>query len=304
MRVFLGEVLSHFLNASLQSPLPIRGCMAVLEFLDIVHAGIMPLLDLKNAPPESMTNLAGYSESPFEAEALMAELNSLSSSCINYMARAERSSIMAKDLLCGSNISDEACFVQKNESNDVEVTCPSVEPIIPASFADELQQATHEALKIAMIERDEAQASLIASSVLHVHEIERERKQGELMKRKLQNVEGQANRLQIGGLFVDRFKDPQIQEAQRLLEDTVKKMEEEIRTLGIQLAQEVAEKTAAKLETYRLTELMNLMKSSAASDKKALEQELQRTRKQLISAESKLLCEGKDPSSPFKNHQD
>ena len=41
--VIPGEVLTEFLNATLQSPMPISSCMAVLKFLDIVDAGVMPI---------------------------------------------------------------------------------------------------------------------------------------------------------------------------------------------------------------------------------------------------------------------
>ena len=142
----------------------------------------------------------------------------------------------------------------------------------------------HNALKSVMTERDEAQASLIASSLLHVHEVERERKHGDLAKKKYLAAEAEAKRLQQGGLFADRFKDQRSQEwkeVQRHLEEMVKHADNEIETLSQQLTKEVADKTSAKLEVYRLRDSMKHLRDSDTAEKQALADELRKAREQL-----------------------
>jgi vacuolar-type H+-ATPase subunit I/STV1 len=270
--------------------MPVSGCMAVLEFLDIVDAGIMPV-DFNgddNATawiPKSIPR-----DSSNEAVDRAQEIAALTATCLTCLLRAETSGILSQKLGLRQFENENKTIPNTGRSASMPNSAPFLEPLLPASISEGLKAAMHSALKNVMTDRDDAQASLIASSVLHVHEIERERKKGELAMKKLQVVEAHLKRQQQGGLFAERFKDPRIEDSknvQKSLEEMLKGSEEEINELCKQLAKEVAEKTAAKLEIYRLQEIANHLRASDSAEKKALEDELRKVRAELAEAKKK-----------------
>jgi hypothetical protein len=285
--VSLGEVLAEFLNSALSSPMPVPGCMAVLEFLDIVDAGVMPVDINGDDIATPLMAKAIPRDNSNERVDRAPEIMSLTASCLTYLLRAEASGILSQKLGLPQQETKKKKVPNMNRSASMPNSTPFLEPLLPASISEGLRDAMHSALKNVMTDRDDAQASLIASSVLHVHEIERERKKGELAKKKLQIAEAHLKRQQQGGLFAERFKDPRIEDLKNVqtnLEEMLKGSEEEISTLCTQLAKEVAEKTAAKLEIYRLQEITKHLRASDSAEKQALEDELHQARVQLAEA--------------------
>lgn len=270
--------------------MPVSGCMAVLEFLDIVDAGIMPVDFNGDDTDTPLTTQSIPRDSSDQALDRAPEIMALTASCLTYLLRAEASGILSQKLGSRQHENKKNKVPNMNRSASMPNSAPFLEPLLPASISEGLRDAIHSALKNVMTDRDDAQASLIASSVLHVHEIERERKKGELAMKKLQVAEAHLKRQQQGGLFAERFKDPRVEDSkivQNSLEEMLKGSEEEIKALGKQLAQEVAEKTAAKLEIYRLQEITNHLRASDSAEKKALEEELRKARAALAEANEK-----------------
>lgn len=293
-----GEVLTEFLNAALQSPLPISACMAVLEFLDIVDAGVMPIDE--NGKEASMALIAHSKQRGTENEPLdrAPEIVALTASCLTHLLRAEASGVLAQKLGHAEEQKVEKKAHSFRRSTTMPTTVPFLEPLLPLSITEGLRDAVHDALKNVMTERDEAQASLIASSLSHLHEVERERKHGDLAKKKLLAAEAETKRLQQGGLFAERFKDPrgcqEWKDAQKHLEEMVKNADNEIKALSQQLAREAADKTAAKLEAYRLEDSMKHVRASDLAEKKALADELRKARELVEELKEKARVSGEE----------
>lgn len=271
--------------------MPISGCMAVLEFLDIVDAGVMPINMDGEETPAAFTGQSLKLDILKEPADLGPDIVALTSSCLAHLQRAEASGILAQKLGQSTERKPQKKVSSIRRSASMPLTVPFLEQLLPSSISKGLRDAMHDALKNVMTERDEAQASLIASSLSHVHEVERERKHGDLAKKKLRAAEAEARRHQQGGLFgVDRFKDPRSEEwkeVQRHLEEMVKNADNEIESLSQQLTKEVADKTAAKLEAYRLQDSMQLLRASDLAEKQALADELRNAREQLDELKDK-----------------
>jgi hypothetical protein len=272
--------------------MPVDGCMAVLEFLEI-DAGVMPVLG-GSAPEDTRPNTL---QDDIAEEAMSndraSEIMSLTSACLTHLLRAEASGILVQQLGAPKEkkvveVLTQPSPIRKTES--MPVSNPYLEPLLPSTVSSGLRDAMHEALRSVMTERDEAQSQLISSSIQHLHEMESERKQVELAKKKLFVAEDQARRQQ--GLFAERFKDPKVratEDLQRYLEEMVKSSDMEIEALCRQLAKEVSEKTESRLEIVRLKESMKLERETDAAEKRALEEALRKARKQLSETKSMML---------------
>jgi hypothetical protein len=256
--------------------------MAVLEFLDIVDAGVMPIDE--NGEEASTELIAPSIRQDIQMEPMdwAPEIVALTTSCLTHLQRAEASGMLALKLGHAEARKVERKAPSFRRSATMPTSAPFLEPLLPLSITEGLRDAVHDALKNVMTERDEAQASLIASSLSHLHEVERERKHGDLAKKKLRAAEAETKRLQQGGLFAERFKDPrgcqEWKEAQKHLEEMVKNADNEIKALSQLLAREAADKMAAKLEAYRLEDSMKLVRASDLAEKQALADELRKAR--------------------------
>lgn len=263
--------------------MPIVGCMSILEFLEI-DAGVMPVLEGNTEGEISVSSTleSAKQETPVDRTR---EIMALTSACLTHLLRAEASGILVQHL----RVPKSAELPTYRKAANFPLKNPFLEPLLPSTVSNGLRDAMHEALRTVMTERDEAQAQLIATSVQHVHEMESERKHVELTKKKLLVAEDQAKRQQ--GLFAERFKDPKVRSAedlQKYLEEMVKSSDKEIQGLCKQLAKEVTEKTASKLEIMRLKDSMKLERETDAAEKRALEEALMKAREQLAEANSKM----------------
>ena len=167
------------------------------------------------------------------------------------------------------------------------------EPLLPQSVTDRFQNAMHEALTNVMLERDEAHAHLISANVLHIHELEQEKRKNDRLKIGKQVSESvarfkQPNVANLFAKFDPKFDDgkqkqleAKIEGFERLVKDSG---DEALVEITKQLASEVAEKTANALEVTRLKQALELVKANNKSETDALKEELRRM-KELVSTE-------------------
>lgn len=263
--------------------MPIDGCTALLEFLSIPGAISMDMGTDESDELSVPLNMPSPSEDSVTI-ARSSEIISLTSACLSHLLRAEASGFLAQTL-AQPRAPAPAPEKKLRRSESVPTPAPFLDPLLPSSISGRLRDAMHSALNSIMKERDEAHAQLIATNVLHVHEMENERKQSELVRRKLHLAVEQSKRQQ--GLFAERFRDPAARDLQKYLENMVKNSDSEITKLCRELAKEVSEKTEKNLENYRLQESQKIVREADAAEKRALEDELRKARELLTEANEK-----------------
>mmetsp|Transcript_24403 Transcript_24403/g.56830 ORF Transcript_24403/g.56830 Transcript_24403/m.56830 type:complete len:297 (+) Transcript_24403:885-1775(+) len=184
-----------------------------------------------------------------------------------------------------------------------------------------LHETMHSALMTVMTERDEAQAQLIAANVLHVHEMENERKKRDFLAEKLKhaearNKERQQTKPSAREMFIKNelitahsvsrsvrqlFGQQEPKEEDdvvvavsdeehlfRYQEQIMESSESEVMGLCNQLASEISARTSANLEILRLKESRELERRHEKAERKALEEELRRMKEQLWEEQQKV----------------
>ena len=180
------------------------------------------------------------------------------------------------------------------------------EPLLPPSVTEGFHDAMHEALMRVMAERDEAHATLVASKVLHVHELEQERKINQRLTRQLKMAEAFAGERvqmpQFPDFFQQKSKKPEADaKAKAMMHkyelEIQKNNQAEMAVISNQLASEVAQKTSHALEVKRLKETREIERKYEADEVEALKEELKRVKEILAVEQSKI---NKDPESEKK----
>lgn len=150
-------------------------------------------------------------------------------------------------------------------------------PVIPApQVSYHFRESMHNALMSVMEERDEAHARLIAAGVLHIHEMEQQRK----------TINRLAQELSEAKLLTENTTSKVDHRMRRsnIVQDMQQDSEAELVSLCQQLASEIAARTSAGLEILRLKEGRKIEREQEASERLALMAELEKTR-ELLSAE-------------------
>jgi len=283
---YLCEVLSEFLNATLSCPLPMEVCIAVLEFLELVDAGTVPV-DIASKKEETFRDQLIPPKRPKANTSVdnIGDILALRSACLSHLSRAAIGDALARKLREKEADNDR---LQRGEDTNISPALPlgprHIDHLTPSGSPDILRTALQEVLMQTMKERDEIQAHLLASSLMHAHQIECERKNVDLVKKKLSAAEEQMkNRKQ--GLFPEKTNDNSAMELQRHLEQHLAHSEQEIYNLNKQIAQEVSEKHCAILESERLKQMQALESKNHASEIKRLSEELREARKKLEATE-------------------
>lgn len=170
-------------------------------------------------------------------------------------------------------------------------------PLLPASVQEQLNQSVHEALISVMAERDESNAQLVGSNVLHVHEVEREKRKNKMLEFELEVAKQgtQTNQPPSGfNLFAQKFDVGQKPDdkQQKDLEAKLKQLQREnnddmMTALSRQLAIEINSKTEYEAEIKRMKESEKLKTDNKASENKALKEELKRVKELLAAEEQK-----------------
>ena len=279
-----GEVLAEFLNSILSCRLPEEARDAVVAFLRLPNAGETdrePSTSGEESEelwPEDNVSLTEFQE-----------IVKLAAACHADLLRAEASHIMftkspRPQIEAGGGTSGG------NSSNGHTAPVPFMDPLLPSTVSEGLREAMHTALMNVMTERDDAQAQLIASSVLHVHEMESERKKIELLQEKLRLEEEKAkqkpqrssSRLFRSSSFVaTKAKPVEGMDIAKYQEHMIQSTDAELIALCNQLAGEISAKTSANLEVIRLKESRKIEKQNDDEERRALETELRAAREKL-----------------------
>jgi hypothetical protein len=167
-------------------------------------------------------------------------------------------------------------------------------PLLPASVQEQLNQSVHEALISVMAERDESNAQLVGSNVLHVHEVEHEKRKNKMLELELEVAKQrtQTNQPPSGfNLFAQKFDvglkpdDKQQKDLEaKLKQFRLENNDDMMTALSRQLAVEIHDKTEYEAEIKRMKESEKLKTDNEASENKALKEELKRV-KELLAAE-------------------
>jgi uncharacterized protein YPO0396 len=149
------------------------------------------------------------------------------------------------------------------------------------------------ALMTVMEERDEAHARMVAAGVLHVHEMDQQRKKVDRLQSELDALQ---SRQPSAGSSGSSNNVDEIRRAARALQE---ESEAELLSLCQQLTTEIASRTSASLEIARLKESRRLERENELAERQALEDELKRTR-ELLAAERSKLERSRRESSTWK----
>jgi len=286
---YICEILSEFLNATLSCPLPMEACIAVLEFLDLVDAGTVPVGSKEKDNEEDTVRSKLIPSQCAEENASsdsIGDILALKSPCLSHLSRASIGDMMAQKVK-EKEIHTTRGTKDSNISQVSTLNFRDIKDLRPSPPTEVMNIALQEALMDTMRERDDIQAQLLASTLMHAHQIECERKNVESIKKKLILVEQKDSaRDRRQGLFSERTNEVSTINLQKHFEKQLEDSEQEIYNLNKQVAKEVSEKAQATLEIERLKQMQQLEKKSHALEMKNLVEELNEVRKQLEEAAS------------------
>ena len=208
-----------------------------------------------NGTPEVLEVTEGVYSTSLEIE-----IASLISKCQSELTRAESRILLATKL---------ASQLAKSEFVNPSHSPLKSYQLTPESEA--MHAAMHTVLMTVMAERDEAHTQLVSTSVLHVHEMEQERKKVERLKKKIELLErfntGNGRRSIFAGkdeiLSLEQFN-------KEMIDDT----DINLITMCRQLSIEISAKTETALEVVRLKESQKIEKEREQAKIQALEKEL------------------------------
>ena len=255
VRAFQCEVIQSYLDAVLASPLPESALSAVFHFFDM-----NPLEGLWKGKESSGLDIT-LPPVPKTFE--------LGTSDIFAKRISSLESILAK---ATSKISI-ASNVCKKQSPTI-VAAKEIRPIANATTAyhdDELHTALRDALLTAKRERDEADAQLLASSVMHVKELEQERRKATRMAKRLQAAN----------------ESPKQTELRKHEQELVDNSEQELMAMCKQMTTEITAKTEASLEIARLKEKLKTDQEADSARIGVLRLEVECLRRQLEDERAK-----------------
>jgi hypothetical protein len=271
------ETISHFLECpEMVSSASLKRSQAKMARVDVIGPFIDPLI------------------------ASSQQILSCTVACENILTRLETlRSTAAQHPIVIERVTEDTSSSSK-EAPDIAIasamsTIPFLEPLLPFEISESLKGAMHEALMKIMTERDEAHAQLIAASVLHVHEMEQERKRVDrlndqlkastsaLKAAELANVTG--NFFADKSLVVEKTRESMKGKMTAMQEQTIQNAEQDMLNLCQQLAREISAKTSASLEIIRLRESRKIERENEQAEKLALQEELKRCKEQLASKE-------------------
>jgi hypothetical protein len=292
LTIYAAEIIAAFLNSTLECPLPIEGLAALSEVLGICAS----TKDVVTGDGDG-ENSNGTAVSSDDAEVTgdsdqvhAGKILGLLSACETALSRAEN----AENAEDGEFVAKKISATVPAPVTALSSTAPLLaryEPLLPPSVTEHFHDAMHDALMKVMAERDESLAQLIASNVLHVHELEQERKKNDNMTLHLAVANALAvAKPNVPQLFMHFNGDKPKQDAQAKLQQVkiqnfelqVQNSDAQVIALCQQLAGEISAKTAATLEIIRLKEGRDIERKAEAAEKEALKDELKRV-KQLLA---------------------
>ena len=320
--VCVGEVIEAFFNSILACPFPVEALAAMAEKLGIsASTQTVDLLGGEQAhvadSNTGVEHIASESLSGASARGALSRtgpsLNSDVQNDSDSIQVLDLLSICEAELLRAENLSMSSQgegLVRSNmttmSSIDIESPRP-YEASLSSSVTESFHEAMHAALMKVMAERDEAHAQLIAANVLHIHELEQERRKNQHLSKQLavaeslareraqppvppqlQQLNQQFNQ-QMSQLFGknkdEKGSQPPKEQAQAELQQFERSMksasEKELVTLCQQLAGEISAKTSLALEIIRIKESREIERKNEHLEKQALKEELNILKKML-----------------------
>lgn len=289
-------------------PLPVATLVEIADFLGICastkHSATS---ESENVEPSSAAEKTGKSDATGEDKNSMQrstldtqnseienlpmerpqQIFSLLAACFTELLRVETSE------KCATPTPPVCPRAMYHETAPIPLNTQVYEPLLPPSVSHQMQLAMHEALVTVMAERDEAHAQLIASNVLHVHELEQERKKNEKLRieQELKDARRQLQQPNVGNFFQNlnddrsrRILDARLRDCETILG---RNSDEELADTSRQLADEVSAKTSHVLEIVRLKETREIERKNEAAEKQALKDELRRVKALLAQHEAR-----------------
>ena len=307
-------MLKEFLNLSLDTPLPQDGIVAISRFLEssdiVTGSSRTHQAFATNADSANMDLVEPSIDEPMSTSQ---EILACTVACENDLLRLETQGYLTQRPTL-------VVETRKEEQNgSLETTrdfapAPTMrrpllflEPLLPSKITESLHQAMHGALLNIMTERDESHAHLIAASVLHVHEIEQERKRVARLTRQLEATQALVKAAQnVGGnpFFMDKTAMEENRASMRgtmteIEKQTIQNADQEMLNLCQQLASEISAKTSASLEAIRIKESRKIERENEQAEKAALQNELKRC-KELLASQEQMANEAKQEALAWK----
>ncbi len=146
----------------------------------------------------------------------------------------------------------------------------------PQSSSEGVNKIIQNALLSVMTERDEALSQLVASRVLHTHEMDQQKRKTEVLDTKLKYKEELDNQesAAAAAFFLGQEKLPELNPMTEIEKNMVQSVDAELLALCRQLSSEISLKVAAELEVIRLKESRKIEREFEMNQRKNLEQQL------------------------------
>eukprot|EP00980_Cylindrotheca_fusiformis_P029738 scaffold23803_cov132-Cylindrotheca_fusiformis.AAC.2 len=307
----LAEVIEAFLNSLLACPMPIQTLAMLSEFLGICASTTSTAANTHSPAvgkshregnekgPIETSNEEGHDRSlPMEDLSPTKETSSHSPHRLFGLLTAFETELFRADNRVPSSKAESVPVALTSEPlRASKVIYPKLDtPLLPASVQEELNKSLHDALISVMAERDEANAQLVGTNVLHVHEVETEKRKNKLLAFELEVAkQGLLSSQPPNGLnlFGQRFDvGKTVDKPQKDLEAKLKQFQREnnddmMMALSQQLAIEIHSKTEIEAEINRIKESEKVKLTTESKENLALKEELKRMRDLLAAEEQK-----------------
>jgi len=260
----VSDSLAAFIGCLLSNCLPENTYDIVVEFLklhntiidlslldDVVHH---PFDGVFQSTTEEITSPSGYAH--------------LIQKCESELIKSNYQILKAK-----------AIASTPDQSHSTKQVDTHTSPALSSSVYNEEMQ---EALAAVMAERDEAHVQLIASRVIHSHEMEQERRRVFVLKNKLEYTERFCN--DDSGAVANFFLGQEITEKNSINKiemQMIQNTDEELLALCRQLSSEISLRVSGELEILRLKERRKIDHDVNIAEQAILREEVQRCKKQL-----------------------
>jgi hypothetical protein len=297
VRKYQRECIEEFINSLLGCALPIEALSSLSEIIGISAS-------TKDIETDHLDVKDGKGLFLSEQE----------KNTVDVLSRDRVASVMRLLSVCEAEFqraeNNEAVIVrstQKEPDSLATPNCPKIakpsyyQPLLPPSFTNIVHDSIHEALMDTMAERDEAHAQLIGSNVMHLHSLERERKKNEKleldikMRQEIARIRGRQDLQQPNIANFFGKPDDRVEKMRKEIDLKIEAFhtmyrsnsagEEEMTQLTNQLSSEISAKTAHALEIERLKKVRETEQKTAAAEREAMKEELERVKELLAAAE-------------------
>eukprot|EP00557_Chaetoceros_sp_GSL56_P010386 CAMPEP_0176478374 /NCGR_PEP_ID=MMETSP0200_2-20121128/1149_1 /TAXON_ID=947934 /ORGANISM="Chaetoceros sp., Strain GSL56" /LENGTH=1917 /DNA_ID=CAMNT_0017874301 /DNA_START=31 /DNA_END=5784 /DNA_ORIENTATION=+ len=253
---YLDVVTSEFLDALLSCPIPTMAHKTLVEFLDLqsmtTEVGEMP-------SSEQNTNSREEQNSHYVD---LENVSEMLHDCDIYLEKLEKQILCAKRIV---PILHHRRQVKHDES-----------PSISTISSSQTNKIAIDKLKSLMMERDTMHSSLVASRVLHAHEMDSQRKRFQRLESKLKAIEELNDRSSAPGavFFLGQPTIPDINSLTKNDRNMIQDVEVELSGLCNQLASAISSRVSAELEITRMAELQQTNEAILNNEISKLKEEL------------------------------